>query len=260
MELSEGNMYICCNTAWSIYMKTKILSLSLTLTLLTAISTFPAEAVSLNIAPSDTGSWSLFQGHTSENQNYYAGTSGFNGSDLYRNYFTFDLTGVTDTVTSAVLQLFTYSIIGSGNLRFTLYDVSATPAALDTTFSGFSGIGLSPFDDLGSGTSYGSGSLAGFLSNTVVSFTLNSDGIAAINAARGSFFSIGGSTNSQIGAPNQALFAFSNSNPNNALVLTTVPEPSSVLGMFGFGIIWRVAFLRRRRSKKLLRCHSSTTQ
>jgi hypothetical protein len=239
-------------------MKTKILSLSLTLALLTTISTFPAEAVSLNIAPSDTGSWSLNQGHTSGNQNYYAGTGGFNGSDLYRNYFTFDLTGVTDTVTSAVLQLFTYSIIGSGNLRFTLYDVSATPAALDTTFSGFSGVGRSPFDDLGSGTSYGS--LAGFGPNTVVSFTLNLDGIAAINAARGSFFSIGGSTNSLIGAPNQALFAFSNSNPNNALVLTTVPEPSSVLGMFGFGIIWRVAFLRRRRAKKLLRCHSSTTQ
>jgi hypothetical protein len=50
------------------------------------------------------------------------------------------------------------------------------------------------FDDLGSGTSFGSFPVPTGGASDVLSFPLNSAGVAAYNAARGGFFSIGGRT------------------------------------------------------------------
>lgn len=230
-------------------MKTKTSLLSLAFALLTVASTVPVEAATLNINPSDTGWWSPQRAHDSTNQNYFVGF--ISGEDLeesstFRDYFTFDLTGVTDIVTSATLQLFTFDVSNESELTLALYDVLTTAAALDTT----SEPNLTIFDDLGSGTSYGNFSELTGKENTIIRITLNSDALIAINAARGSSFSIGGAGLTNDGFT-RYIFGDSTTSTDNALILTTaVPEPSTVLGLFGLGILGGVASIRHRRSMK----------
>jgi hypothetical protein len=131
-------------------------------------------------------------------------------------------------------------------LAYSLYDVSTSAAALD----GDSGPNAAIFNDLGTGTLYGSFAVTTGQANSVVSFTLNAAGIAAINAAQGSLFSIGGAA--PTATDGQFIFGFSNTpNANNSLVLETsdVPEPLTMAGLFVFGGM--VATKRRFGSKKV---------
>lgn len=230
-------------------MKTAIFPL-IALALTTVTWTAPMQAATVSIGTSDIGWWSTSSGHIADNPNYIVGKS---FSVQFRNYFTFDLTGVTDTITSATLKLFTYVV--SADLAYELYDVSTDPVTLDTTSAPNSTI----FNDLGSGTSYGSFSVRVNQSHSDVLFTLNSAGVAAINAARGSFFSIGG--DAPTAGPNDYIFGFGiSATPSNALVLTSglteVPEPSPLPGLLGFGIFGGAIATIRHRGKLSLRALS----
>jgi hypothetical protein len=97
-----------------------------------------------------------------------------------------------------------------------VFDVS-TPAA---TLNANEGTSQTIFDDLGTGTSFGSFPVADGAADDVLSFALNAAGVAAFNAARGGFFSTGGSSSE--GAFGY-LFGFSFGVGTQQLVVTCLP-------------------------------------
>ncbi len=111
---------------------------------------------------------------------------------LQRNFFSFDVSSACQA-SSATLRLTRFDQFGS--LTYSLFDVS-TPAA---TLNANDGASPTIFDDLGTGTSFGSFPVAPGAETDVLSFPLNAAGVAAFNAARGGFFSVGGSVAEESG-------------------------------------------------------------
>lgn len=196
----------------------------------------PAWAGTITITTSDAqidpgvdnqGWWSdLVSNNNAVNDNYITGVS---GQSTFRSFFSFDLRGMSGTVTSATLHLQRYEQDGAVRLGF--WDVS-TPVwqLVGTRHSGFD---LSIFEDLGGGASYGSYRVRPGAIEDVLSFTLNGAALADINRLLGSgYFSIGSA------ASGGYIFANSSDEPGNsqgafnglqALVLevTPVPEPAT---------------------------------
>ena len=117
--------------------------------------------------------------------NYIAGICGpvvCGGSgSLYRNWFRFNLASFTPLATSAVLRL-TNPTDGFANtlgasLGYSLFDV--------TNFFGLgSGNSLAVYNDLGTGTQYGTTNVTGAQNNTVIEIALNAAALASINTGR----------------------------------------------------------------------------
>jgi Tol biopolymer transport system component len=136
------------------------------------------------------------------NDNYFVGVSDEDEGE-YRNFFTFDLSSLTGQVISARLEITRFGY-GSPDPSETLglFDVSTDARTLNNNV----GVSAAIFEDLGTGTSYGtvevsrSGEPA-----DVLSVPLNAAAVADINAAAGGFFSIGGRLLSA--EPHQTLFA-----------------------------------------------------
>ena len=141
------------------------------------------------------------------NQGWWSATiANFDTNDNYivepgfaRNFFSFDL-GTACPALGATLRLTRNDV--TGPLPYALWDVS-TPAA---TLNANSGTSQAIYDDLGSGTAFGSFSVVKGPITDVLRFPLNAAGVAAFNAARGGFFSLGGSSNA---APGGYIYGFS---------------------------------------------------
>ena len=173
--------------------------------------------------------------HNASNPNYISGTDGIN---TWHDFFTFDLTGVSGTISSANLVL--YNPVASGSGVFTSYDVNTPAATLDATNSGQTGI----FNDLGSGNAYGSINYSTADNSTFVTINLNSQFLADINARSSNLFSVGGNA---VGGT--FLFGFSNggfpADGNTFLDFTTssgvaplpAVAPLAILLLGGFGIV-----------------------
>ncbi|ACB53293.1 hypothetical protein cce_3945 [Crocosphaera subtropica ATCC 51142] len=169
---------------------------------------------------------------------------------LVRSFVTFDLSSLADTITSAKLQLQRYTSSGDPIETLGLFEVSTNALTLNTP----SGANASIYDDLGTGTSYGTFSVTTSGPSTeILEFQLNANGISAINNNAGGFFSIGMSILS-LDRPNnlsaEYLFAFSTSSGIQRLILETasspsVPEPSTLLGLglLGLGTVLRAKTL-----------------
>lgn len=129
--------------------------------------------------------------HGSDNSNYIVET---NTSYGYNNYFTFDLRGVTSQITSFSLNAArAVSSFEGRSLTYSLYRVSTSFSDLDVTrFSGDQ-VGQEIYADLGSGVNYGSQVFTASELDTPLLISFNANGLAALNAARGGFFSVGGS-------------------------------------------------------------------
>ena len=184
----------------------------------------------------------------SENDNYLTGT--LSPGEIYRSFFAFDLGGLAGTVVGARIELRRYQQVGALNLGF--WDVTASAQDLvGTRQQMIADAGI--FNDLGSGTSYGSFDVLAGDGDDVLVFNLNAQALNDINARGGSgYFSIGAAVSGE-----GYLFAASNDEPgasggqlNSAqrLVLTFadstgVPEPSS-LALAAFGL---VLALRKKR-------------
>lgn len=177
------------------------------------------------------------------NTNYFAGRQLGDESEEFRNYFSFDLSGISGIVVSARLEVVRY--LSREGAAYQLFDVSTSPEDLARRQI----IDLDVFNDLGTGTSYGTFNIGAGEREDLLSFLLNDDALLDINASLGSFFSIGG-----VSANNVSLFLFSHSGGIQRLVLETediiaVPEPATA-GLFGLGLVGLGVVSRRRRKKQ----------
>jgi hypothetical protein len=168
------------------------------------------------------------------------------------NYFAFDLSGVSGTVTGAKLTIFggngffSFNSTTPATVTYSIYDVSTNIGAL----TGHSA-GAAAFTDLGSGSVFGSTSIA-VTSTTFGSMPqLEIDLSGALNdiaAALGGLFALGGGSNL---VSNQGfLWISSTRDPAAQLTLETTPIPAALplfASVFGGGGL--VAWRRRRKSR-----------
>ncbi len=218
---------------------------------LLACSAGQLRAETIRIEFTDSG-WYVQDGlHIATIKNYLAGRS--TGNVTLHNYFVFDLAGVTDPIVGAELRLFNPENGFTGAPRdYTLFDVSTPIPTLSASHPQRDPEGIAIFNDLGSGTVYGSRGMSEADNNTIITIDLNADALAALNAARGGQFALGGDL---AGAGPGLNFVFgSTGQPTHTreLVLLTevVPEPST-FGLAGLGALGLlgslgVRFARRR--------------
>ncbi len=178
------------------------------------------------------------------------------GSTILRNWFVVDLTGVTQPVVSARLLLRNPSEAVEGGDGFSSGQASETYALFDvstpiTDLRATQTIRTDIFADLGSGASFGSFVATAGSNGTDVSISLNSAGLASLNAARGGLWAVGGAIttiNSPAGSSDELLFNFSSNagaGDGKTRLELTVPTPGTagLLGMAGV-----LAAGRRRRA------------
>lgn len=204
-----------------------------------------------NATTHNLGNWSASAANTSTNTNYAAG---YSGTTEWRNFFSFNLAslGPNMQVVSATLELRKYGYTSpdaSETVQF--FDVSTAAATLNNN----NGLSISIFNDLGSGTGYGSVALSqAGATNSIVSVSLNGAARADIAAAAGGYFSIGGSCTTctpspAFGVPGQNVFSASSATGEQRLIIEAipaVPEPSTY-AMLGIGLA-ALAFVRRRKA------------
>lgn len=177
------------------------------------------------------------------------GTTNIIEDSTRNNYFAFNLSGVSGTVTGAKLTIFggngffIFNSTTPATVTYSIYDVSANVDVLTNHTAG-----LATFTDLGSGSVYGSTSSAvsttfGSMPQLVIDL---SGGLDAINAALGGLFALGGGSNL---VSNQGfLWSSSSANPAAQLELETTPVPAA-LPLFAtvFGGSGLLAWGRRRK-------------
>ena len=198
----------------------------------TAVLT-PADAGTV-LDAIDSGWYNEFGYHENNNENYIVGNT-FN-LITHRDFFLFDLSGVGSTIASAELRLFNHSqltspsnvdgyISGDATETYVLYDVDTAIASLT---SGGNGL-VSHYNDLGSGTTFGSYIASAADNGTAISIPLNADAVQALNNSTGSFAIGGAITTLRIDRPyREHLFSNSHNPPNSRqLVLKFVPEPTT---------------------------------
>lgn len=172
------------------------------------------ESVTLNAF--DSGWWDSTGFHDEFNDNYI--TALLSGLE-YRDFFVFDLSGVAQQIAAAELRVFNpYDGFFSPDPTetYSLFDVSTPLGSLEASGGGQTDI----FNDLGTGTNYGSQVVSPADNGQFVSVSLNSAGLAALNASLGGQTALGGALTSLSGAADQYLFGYSGPDYSRQLVIT----------------------------------------
>ena len=179
-----------------------------------------AGAGTTTLAATDTGWITSVGAHTSTNNNYYVG---YTAGTEYRNYATFSIPGTLSSIQSAELRMLNPDYVSpDATETYSVFDVAATAAALDTSRSSGDVTGISLFNDLGAGVQLASRTVSAADEGTNVSIPLNAAGVAAVNAAIGSSLIVGGAITTLLGTAEQSVFGFSSSSSTVQLMLQTV--------------------------------------
>ncbi|MEH2415622.1 PEP-CTERM sorting domain-containing protein [Nostoc sp.] len=207
-----------------------------------------AQAATVSLSSSNQGWWSTGLKNSYDNDNYITGNYSDKG---FHSFFTFDLSPLT-RVSTATLQVQRFN--GSGNPTKTLgfFDVSTSADVLSQNVNI---LDINIYNDLGSGKNYGTFNVTTSPNNyeiqqkEILSFVLNSDAIADINARSGKFFSIGAALLGNFGIGDQYLFGASVNSSARLVVdgdLATVPEP----GTLGGAVLATITGLWLKRKRK----------
>jgi hypothetical protein len=163
------------------------------------------------------------------------------------NYFAFDLSGLSGTVTGAKLTifgpngLFLFNSTTPATVTYSIYDVTTDIGALTGHTAG-----VAAFTDLGSGLVYGSTSFAATTGSSPQLVIDLSGGLNDINAALGGLFALGG--DSSLVSNQGFLWSSSFLGPAAELTLETTPIPAA-LPLFASGGAL-LGFLGWRRKRK----------
>ena len=160
------------------------------------------------ITPFDQGWWTDFGYNDPTNQNYFTGYVPDFG--ILRNFFAFDVPALGGQISTAEFQVSNPFYASSDPTEnYVLYDVS-TP--ITDLVGGAAGGRTDIFDDLGTGQSYGSRVFSSADDGAIVTIGLDAAAIAAIQAAQGGQFALGGAlTTIDVAGGQQSIFAFSGS-------------------------------------------------
>lgn len=191
-------------------------------------------STSLNLV--DSGWYFQDGSHNPSNQNYIVGScTSCGNSGEFRNWFVFDIQGLTTPVASATFSLYSYSVtLSSGN--YYLNDVD-TP--IGSLVAGTGGVGA--FNDLGSGSGYGYHFYQSSTdSNQLNAISLNSNAISSLNASINA-----GATQWALGGAFQA-----GSVAIPQVPVSQVPEPETfAMLLAGLGLVGAVARKKKVVSK-----------
>ncbi len=163
--------------------------------------------------------------HNASNDNYIVGDA---IDYYYRNWMSFQLPTFTQPVTAAELIIKAYEVTGSETYQ--LRDVVTPVDVLKAGGTGKTAI----YNDLGEGAIYGSRDFTKADTNQVVTISLNSSLVAALNAKSGQSFAMGGVlTTLNTIRDNEFVYGVSNDSDPNAIQLkltygTSLPVVSVV--------------------------------
>jgi len=200
-------------------------SLITTLAIITiALAALPASAQLVFLEAVDSGFYTWEGSHSAGSTNYVVGDTAASGVNELRNFFVFDLSSVSGTVAFAALQIYNPSeTVDPGNGfnspdPFETYVVNEVTTDIGTLTAGGTGL-VSIFDDLGDGLGYGSVDVDAGDNGTSILIPLNGDAVDAINLAVGGSWAVGGAVTTLVGNPLQAVFAYSNGDMQQRLIL-----------------------------------------
>jgi hypothetical protein len=225
---------------------------------MTTLATFLVAA--LSVAASVSGAAATTVTINSNASGFYQNTGGTPSlgstniieDSTRNNYFAFDLSGLSGTVTAAKLTvfgpngLFLFNSTTPATVTYSIYDVTTNIGALTGHTAG-----AAAFTDLGSGLVYGSTSFAATTGSSPQPIDL-AGGLNDINAALGGLFALGG--DSSLVSNQGFLWSSSFLGPAAQLTLETTPLPAAlplfatVLGGGGL-VAWRRRRLRRNTGR-----------
>jgi hypothetical protein len=173
-----------------------------------------AATTSVNLAAVDSGFYVDSGDHVSLNTFVTAGFggTGCGGSNQeFRNFFVFDLSAASGTIVGARLRIQVpvgNYVSGNATEDLSLFEVSTAIATLTAGGTGLTAI----YDDLADGTEYGARTLSVADEGTVIEIPFNNAGLAAINAALGGTWAVGGAVTTLASTPPtcELLWGFAN--------------------------------------------------
>lgn len=172
----------------------------------------------------DSGNYSSDGEHSPGSTNYLAGDVAASAVNEHRNFFVFDLSGLTAPVLAAGLSIYNPSDppdAGNGFRSpdpFETYAVYEVTTDIGTLVGGGTGL-VTVFDDLGGGIEYGSMDVTLADNGAMVVVPLNGDAVSSINNAIGGVWAVGGAIATLSGNPLQIVFGYTGDPMPRHLVL-----------------------------------------
>ncbi len=226
------------------------------------------------VSATDSG-WYTASGQSATNfstglENYAIGydNGDFNPGQILRDFFVFDLTSVSGDITSATLNLYVPASgtdggpgyqSGNSSEEYLLTGTSSSIANLTGSYASGDTTGQGVYNSLGTGTTFGDISIVSADQGTTVDISLNSNGLAFLNANEGLQIALSGQ-NPNVATTNGLELYFTYTNPTGittagfpqtsepTLALTIAPEPASPALMIGGLAAISIALLRRHRA------------